>query len=140
MKHTNKIAIKILNETYGDYNSNPEHYNREYKMLVIAQNEHAKKILNKRVKLPVITDYPITSNWGSGIYGEYGFTFKYYEEASEDYMDSIDGHLGKLDIYFRDDELDPVVMFDRMWIVRPIQNYRNIYKIILKHLKEELNF
>lgn len=139
MKHTNKIAIKVLDDTYGDYNSNPEDYNQEYKMLVIAQNELAKKILNTRIELPVITDYPITDNWGRGIYGKYGFTFKYYEEASDDHVNSIDGHLGKLDIYFRNNELDPIVMFDRMWIVRP-KNYRNIYNIILKHLKEELNF
>ena len=34
MKHTNKIAIKILTDEYGDYPRNAWHYDSEYKMLI----------------------------------------------------------------------------------------------------------
>jgi len=37
MKHTDKIAIKLLAEEYSDYKANSWHYDREYKMLVKAQ-------------------------------------------------------------------------------------------------------
>ena len=37
MEHTNKIAIEILRDEYGDYDHNKWHYDREYKMLVKAQ-------------------------------------------------------------------------------------------------------
>ena len=48
MKHTNKIAIKVLTEEYDDYKNNPEnewHYDSEYKMIVKALDLYEK--LNK---------------------------------------------------------------------------------------------
>ena len=41
-KHINKIAIAILKEEYSDYPENDWHYNREYRMLVKAQNRVKK--------------------------------------------------------------------------------------------------
>ena len=38
MKHTNKIAINILRNEYSDYRHNSWHYDRQYRMLVEAQN------------------------------------------------------------------------------------------------------
>ena len=48
MKHTNKIAIKVLSEEYEDYKYREEnswHYDRQYKMIVKALSEFEK--LNK---------------------------------------------------------------------------------------------
>ena len=48
MKHTNKIAIKVLSEQYEDYKYREEnswHYDRQYKMIVKALSEFEK--LNK---------------------------------------------------------------------------------------------
>jgi hypothetical protein len=38
-KHINKIAIEILKDEYSDYPENDIHYDREYKMLVRAQQQ-----------------------------------------------------------------------------------------------------
>lgn len=38
MEHKNEIAIKVLRDEYADYDDNSWHYDREYKMLVEAQN------------------------------------------------------------------------------------------------------
>lgn len=38
MVHNNEIAIKLLRHEYADYDDNSWHYDREYKMLVEAQN------------------------------------------------------------------------------------------------------
>ena len=38
MEHKNEIAIKLLRHEYADYDDNSWHYDREYKMLVEAQN------------------------------------------------------------------------------------------------------
>lgn len=48
MKHTNKIAIKVLSEEYEDYKyreGNSWHYDRQYKMIEKALSEFEK--LNK---------------------------------------------------------------------------------------------
>jgi plasmid rolling circle replication initiator protein Rep len=41
-KHINKIAIGILKDEYSDYPENDWHYNREYRMLVKAQDKVKK--------------------------------------------------------------------------------------------------
>lgn len=59
LKHTNEIAIEILRNEYGDYDWNTWHYDREYLMLVKAQenalqqaneaNKEQSKALNKHI-------------------------------------------------------------------------------------------
>jgi len=62
-KHINKIAIEILKEEYSDYPENDWHYNREYRMLVKAQNRVKKlnidDVSNSDNRKLTATHYPM---------------------------------------------------------------------------------